>query len=126
MSDPTENLSPFNGTDLNPLDLDRRLSRAVERGRTIQLSAKELDMLVLSGAIATFRQAVTEQQRAAALARSTTPPATRERDRAGPIELPQQSADEREPTDAEIAFDQVLKLVKRPRPVRAKSAKSVE
>jgi hypothetical protein len=46
----------------SPLDLDRRLSRKIEGRKTIQLSPADLDMLVASGAIATFRAFVTEKQ----------------------------------------------------------------
>lgn len=44
-------------------DLDRRLSRKIETGKAIQLSPADLDLLVATGAIDTFRQAVSEFQR---------------------------------------------------------------
>ncbi|MES2339567.1 MAG: hypothetical protein V4537_15860 [Pseudomonadota bacterium] len=44
-------------------DLDRRLSRKIEAGKTIQLSPADLDLLVTTGAIATFRNAVAKHQR---------------------------------------------------------------
>jgi len=44
-------------------DLDRRLSRKIEGGKAIQLSADDLDLLVSTGAIDTFRAAVAEQMR---------------------------------------------------------------
>lgn len=44
-------------------DLDRRLSRKLESGRGIQLSAGDLDLLVTTGAYQVFRLAVAEHQR---------------------------------------------------------------
>ena len=51
-------------------DLDRRLSRRIETGRGIQLSADDLDLLVTSGAYAVFRDAVAKHQRELCLHRS--------------------------------------------------------
>ncbi|MEN2747305.1 hypothetical protein [Sphingomonas sp. T9W2] len=44
-------------------DLDRRLSRKIESGKGMQLSAADLDLFVSTGAYATFRLAVEECQR---------------------------------------------------------------
>lgn len=44
-------------------DLDRRLSRKIEQGKAIQLTPEDLDLLVTTGAIDTFRRAVAEYQR---------------------------------------------------------------
>jgi hypothetical protein len=51
-------------------DLDRRMSRKLEAGKGIQLTAAELDLLVATGAYAKFREAVTESQRDQCRARS--------------------------------------------------------
>lgn len=45
-------------------DLDRRLSRKIESGKAIQLTPADLDLLIESGAIDTFRQFVSQYQRA--------------------------------------------------------------
>lgn len=50
-------------TTITPPDLDRRLSRKIETGKTIQLRPADLDLLVQSGAIDTFRKFVSEYQR---------------------------------------------------------------
>ena len=44
-------------------DLDRRLSRRIDTGRGIQLTSDDLDLLVTTGAIQTFREAVAQYQR---------------------------------------------------------------
>ncbi|WP_370171399.1 hypothetical protein [Sphingobium abikonense] len=44
-------------------DLDRRLSRKIETGKAINLTAADLDLLVETGAIDTFRAAVQKYQR---------------------------------------------------------------
>lgn len=48
----------------SPADLDRRLSKKIECGKSIQLTPADLDLLIASGAIDTFRQFVSEYQRA--------------------------------------------------------------
>lgn len=48
-------------TDL--IDLDRRLSSRIGTGRGIQLSPADLDALVITGAVQTFRDAVAEHLR---------------------------------------------------------------
>ena len=51
-------------------DLDRRLSRKIETGKAINLTAEDLDLLVSTGAIDTFRAAVQKFQREQCRARS--------------------------------------------------------
>jgi len=54
----------------SPADLDRRLSRKIETGKAIQLKPADLDLLVESGALDTFRQFVSEYQKRQCLERS--------------------------------------------------------
>jgi len=51
------------------LNLDRRISGALQHGREIRLSLSELDVLVLSGACATLSQAAAEAVKEIALRR---------------------------------------------------------
>lgn len=54
----------------SPADLDRRLSRKIESGKAIQLTPADLDLLISSGAIDTFRHFVSQFQRSQCLARN--------------------------------------------------------
>jgi len=54
----------------SPADLDRRLSKKIESGKAIQLTPADLDLLIESGAIDTFRQFVSDYQRAKCLERN--------------------------------------------------------
>lgn len=51
-------------------DLQRRMSRKIEAGKTIQLSPDDLDLLVASGAYAAILRATEEYQRDQCLQRS--------------------------------------------------------
>jgi hypothetical protein len=51
------------------LHLDRRLSRAIETGRSIQLSALELDLLCATGAYEALKNAAVEEQKRVSLQR---------------------------------------------------------
>lgn len=45
-------------------DLDRRLSKKIEQRKAIQLTPRDLDFFIESGALDRFRQFVSDQQRA--------------------------------------------------------------
>lgn len=78
-----EQLDAANGDDGPPQDksdllpsLHRKLSKKIESGRGVLLSADELSLLVTAGALAALAKAATEYQVRKCLKRNARPPST--------------------------------------------------
>jgi len=91
------------------IDLDRKISRAIEQGRGIRLSDEELDALVSTGAI--------EQLKAAAIKALAELSARRQQQRA---EIRQLQQDGKQAEAARQALERVQEMLPKRRIPRAK------
>jgi len=80
------------------IELDRRISKAIARGKGIRFSDEELDLLVSVGAIEKVKSAASEALKVQAAERQRA----REERRAADSELPARRQPTRRPTEDEV------------------------